>query len=387
MPQLELSSTAWHPRRTVATLNAVSATAQLGQFGIGFILPPIALQALGQSPVDIGLVSSATWAGMLVGLLAAPRLCSMLQFRFVAALGLLCSAAALATMPAQELAYWWLNASLAGFGTGLRWIANETWLYMGVPSNRRASAVGLHETLIGLASFAGPALVGVIDVKGPSAYLTGAAMCLGAVGLLLTVRPGTGASAQREHVAPDQPVRLGVVAVFPLAVAALGGTLEASWNGLFPVLASNFGWNSSQTAWQLFFFGVGSTLLQYPLGLLVQRYGQHLAVRLCAAVGMATVIGVATVESFWLASVLLVLLGGAVAGFLTVSICGVTDAVPTHLIARAISLVSVAFTASSSVGPAVLGMITEVVGAGAIPAFAFGLCALLLALARSTRSY
>jgi MFS family permease len=63
------------PRRpflAIAVLDATSLLAQIGQYGIAFVLFPLALQARGVAAWQIGVVSSALWLGMLVGLLMAP---------------------------------------------------------------------------------------------------------------------------------------------------------------------------------------------------------------------------------------------------------------------------------------------------------------------------
>ena len=48
--------------RAIAALNAVSTFAQLGQFGVGFLVLPIWLAARGMGAIQLGLYGAAGWA-------------------------------------------------------------------------------------------------------------------------------------------------------------------------------------------------------------------------------------------------------------------------------------------------------------------------------------
>ena len=89
--------------RAVAALNAVSALAQIGQYGIAFVLYPLAMQARGQPAWQIGAVSSAIWVGMLLGLFTAPRIVARFGHGVVVATGLGLSSLALLVTPAFSI--------------------------------------------------------------------------------------------------------------------------------------------------------------------------------------------------------------------------------------------------------------------------------------------
>jgi hypothetical protein len=106
-------------------LNAVSAIAQIGQFGIAFMLLPLALENRHSDAIIIGSVSSALWIGNLTGLLIAPALIERVAIAQTVLLGLMKSGIALTLVPFLHSTVWILLAALTGFGYGLRWIANE----------------------------------------------------------------------------------------------------------------------------------------------------------------------------------------------------------------------------------------------------------------------
>ncbi len=135
---------------SIVALNAVSTLAQIGQFGLATTLLPIALEAKKAMPDFIGTASSAFWVGMLFGLLVAGKLTRQFGYRNTVILGLVVSALSFAFMPILDWHWWALPPAVIGFGMGLRWIANETWLYRLAPEHARGRVVGIHETLIGI---------------------------------------------------------------------------------------------------------------------------------------------------------------------------------------------------------------------------------------------
>lgn len=120
----------------IAALTAVSALAQIGQFGIGFMVLPVWLAQRGLDAPRAGLFSAAQWAGMLGGLLMAPWLTARIGAKRTVSLGLAATLVAFATIGELGWPLWLVPGLLTGLGIGLRWIANETWLYRLVPRHR-----------------------------------------------------------------------------------------------------------------------------------------------------------------------------------------------------------------------------------------------------------
>jgi MFS family permease len=149
--------------RGIVALNAVSTLSQLGQFGIGFVVLPIWLAARGLGAIELGLFGSAGWTGMLAALLITPKLIAQFGSKKVVLASLLLSSVGFLMMPYVHWPLWMLSSALIGFGLGLRWIANETWLYRIVPKDILGQVVGVHEALISLAVIIPPALVAVFS--------------------------------------------------------------------------------------------------------------------------------------------------------------------------------------------------------------------------------
>jgi hypothetical protein len=60
--------------RSIVALNAVSTIAQVGQFGIPFMVLPLWLEQHGASNLELSLFASSLWVGQLPGMHWAPRM-------------------------------------------------------------------------------------------------------------------------------------------------------------------------------------------------------------------------------------------------------------------------------------------------------------------------
>ncbi|HKT97294.1 MAG TPA: hypothetical protein VJS30_12260 [Paraburkholderia sp.] len=103
--------------------------AQIGRFGIGFIVLPVWLAHQGLDAQCAGLFAASQWAGMLAGLAAAPVLVARIGARRTVSLGLAASIVAFSSIAWLSWPLWIVPGILTGLGIGLSWIANESWKY------------------------------------------------------------------------------------------------------------------------------------------------------------------------------------------------------------------------------------------------------------------
>ncbi len=343
---------------SIIALNAVSTLAQIGQFGLGTTLFPIALEAKGASPQVIGLVSAAFWVGMLLGLLIAGKLTRYFGYRNTVMLGLLGSALSFVLTPLINWLWWALPALVIGFGMGLRWIANETWLYRLAPTQARGRVVGIHETLIGLASIIGPLIIVAVGAAKPTAFWLGAAICGLAIAPLFaaTQLPAT-------DVASSQSVQRTSIWVFWLGlgglVAGLGGWVEGSIIALLPVYTSDIGF-ANNTAWLLTIFGIGAMVCQFPVGWLSDHKGVLWTGKLCAMIGaLAIMFALYFNQALLGLTVSIFLLGGITAGLLTLGMIWAAQHGTGAALTAKVRQVSIVYTSLSAAGPFVSGIVVN----------------------------
>lgn len=338
----------------IVALNIVSTLSQIGQFGLGTTLIPIALEAKHASPSFIGSTSAAFWLGMLAGLLVAGKLTRNLGYRNTVILGLLLSALSFVLMPLTDWHWWMMPASTIGFGMGLRWIANETWLYRLAPNHARGRVVGIHETLIGIASFTGPMIIVALGVTKPDVFWVSAAIILMAIPALFmaTTLPAT------DNNSAQSSKNLLFWLGFGGLIAGLGGWVEGSLLALLPVYNGDIGLKPSDTAWLFTIFGVGAFVCQFPVGWLSDHKGVLFTTKLCAALGLiAVTCALALGTSLLALASAMFILGGATAGLLTLGMIWATLQGTGAEITNRVRQVSITYTLLSAAGPFVSGFV------------------------------
>ncbi len=345
--------------RTIAALNAVSALAQVGQFGVAYVVLPVWLAEQGLDATQLGLFASSLWLGQLPGLAVAPWLCQRLGARRVIVLSLLCTVIALVGIALTAWPFWLMGGALAGFGLGLRWIGLEPWLYRIAPAEARGRLVGFHETLIALAPIVAPALASTFGLHGMALFWIGGVFTLAALLPLALARkePAHSAPASHRGVHVDLALQLRErVFQFGVAIALVGGMMEAALSGLFALYAHGRGITGSQTTDLLALFGLGGLLLQYPVGWLADHRGVGVAALWCA-IGTALVcVALALPMGYMLVMFAVFLLGGLITAFLTLALIASTTT-QSGSMASNVSLISMLYTLSAVAGPLIAGAV------------------------------
>ncbi|WP_297355079.1 MFS transporter [Paraburkholderia sp.] len=381
--------------RAIGALTAVSALTQIGQFGIGFMVLPVWLAHQGLDAPRAGLFSATQWAGMFAGLLSAPRLVERFGARRTVLLALAATVIAFASIRALTWPLWIVPGFLLGLGMGLRWIANETWLYRLVPADASGRVVGMHEALIAVAGVIGPALAAWYGVDGPIIFMAGAACTFaaaiplwlagsdaaddantqssqlarasGANEVLEDTESDEAADALQttrsaQYAASKQANGIDPLIALGMVVVVVGGLGDGALFGLFPLFANGRGLSVTQTATLLTCFGVGGMVLQFPVGWLADRTSLATAVMVCAAISALSIVsfGLAAPAS-WLLGASALLLGGLNSAFLTLGVYAAASSAKVALI-RNMRLISLTFCASSIVGPLLAGFAMNALG-------------------------
>jgi MFS family permease len=348
--------------RSIVALNAVSALAQIGQFGLGTTLIPIAMEARKASAQSIGFTSGIFWLGMLLGLLFAGKLTRMLGYRNTVILGLIVSAISFASMPMLHWQWWALPAAVIGFGMGLRWIANETWLYRLAPIEARGRVVGIHETFIAIASVVAPLIVAAVGVARPSAfYLASGIMLLALAPLFLASQLSVNDNAESQVAAPLIATNtltfwLGLGGI----IAGLGGWIEGSLLALLPVYNADLGLSSQDSAWLFTLFGIGTFVWQYPIGWLADKKGVIATAKLCALGGLLAIsLILMAAKSVTVLACCIVMVGGVTAGLLTLGMIWATQHNDGATITNRMRQASIVYTLFSAAGPFVAGFVVH----------------------------
>jgi MFS family permease len=370
---------------SISLLIAVSALAQIGQFGIVFVVLPLWLTERGLDATQLGLFNSTLWLGMLPGLMFAPRLSRRHGPRRVILAGLCASTAALLLIPLGGWLLWLLAGTLAGFGLGLRWIGLEPWLYRITPAAIRGQLVGGHETMIGLSPIIAPALAGWLGVTTHAPFVLGISFIALAALVLASLRPPAPAQPEPPQAQPNVPLaRHSALMTLGVALALTGGVIDAAFNGLFPLFGAGRQLDARQIATLLTLFGMGGLLLQYVIGWLSDHRGLKQAT-LVVAGGTLLMCALLTrpLGHVALYGVMFVL-GGCVTAYLTLALVAATTA-PSRTLAQNVGRISMSYTASAACGPLLAGGVMHALGGDALLWQIGGMAALLCLFAIGVR--
>jgi MFS family permease len=347
---------------SIVALNAVSTLAQIGQFGLGTTLIPIAMEARKASADNIGFTSSVFWLGMLTGLLVAGKLTCVLGYRNTVILGLIVSAISFALMPTIDWHWWALPAFAIGFGMGLRWIANETWLYRLAPIEARGRIVGFHETLIALAGIVAPLIIVAVGAVKESAFWLAAGIMLSAIlpifmAVTLPAIDDAESSAEETSQATSMS-RLAFWLGLGALIAGCGGWIEGSILALLPVYNSSIGLSSQDSAWLFTVFGIGAFALQFPVGWLCDKNGVVATGKVCALLGgLAILLAIGFGDYLPTLALAIFVIGGVTGGLLTLGMIWSTLHNNGAAITNRVRQVSIVYTLLSAAGPFVSGVV------------------------------
>ena len=344
---------------TVATLNVVSIFSQLGQFGIGFVVLPVWLAQHGLNATQLGVLVSAEWLGMLIGLAIAPRLNVRFGHSKVIAMGLLVAMVAFVAMLTLGQYAWLPAVVLIGLGMGLRWIGLEPWLYRIAPSHGRGRLVGFHETMIGIAPIVAPFMTNWVGIEGSGPLVLGLVFTGMAFIPLAFAGVAPDATAENTKRIPRRGVSpRNIVLVLGVASAAIGGITEAAFSGLFPIFGAGRDLSADQMVTLLTYFGFGGLLLQYLMGWLADHRGLVFAMLVNAGITILMAILTSFPLGFSGLAVTFFVLGGTITGYLTLAIVASTKAGHGDLSVN-VRLVSMAYTSSAIFGPLLAGVVMK----------------------------
>ncbi|MFP6560458.1 MFS transporter [Paraburkholderia sp. B3] len=372
----------------IAALTAVSTLAQIGQFGIGFIVLPVWLAHQGLDAPRAGLFAASQWTGMLAGLTVAPALVARIGAKRTVSLGLAASIVAFSAVSRLSWPLWIVPGILTGLGIGLRWIANESWLYSLVPEELSGRVVGVHETLIATAGVIAPALAAWCGPDGRVTIAAGLLFTLAAAVPLWLTASGHPASPVSHEASVhgsvwNTPVSSRVC--LGMIVVAVGGISDGALYGLFPLYAGARGMSATQTALLLSCLGLGGMALQFPVGWLADRAGLGSTVIVCATASTLALLAFTLAPPMtWRVPASGLVVGGMNSAFITLGMYAAACSEKAALV-RNMRLVSLAFTSSSIVGPLIASAAMKAFGndvlmwplaiaSGALAVFTLGIC-------------
>ena len=261
--------------RLLISLSALLVSTLFVQMGIGALRPfdAISGQALGFSPVEIGLLASGHFAGFLLGCVFGPHL--VRRAGHSRAFAVMAGAAVISIIahPLIPDAYFWTAIRvLSGFSVAGCYTLIESWLQAKITNEIRGRVFSIYR----LIDMSGQIMANaVIATLTPASYISynllAIIMCLAILPLALT-----------QSKEPELPERIDYQPLFAMRISPLAGLgvvvaglSTATFGSVGPIYAIAVGLDLSQIALFLVVSTVGGMISQLPAGILADKISRR----------------------------------------------------------------------------------------------------------------
>ena len=257
--------------RLLISLSALLVSTLFVQMGIGALRPfdAISGQALGFTPVEIGLLASGHFAGFLLGCIFGPVLVRRAgHSRAFAVMAGMAVISIIAHPILPDALFWAFTRILSGFSVAGCYTLIESWLQAKITNAIRGRVFSIYR----LVDMSGQVIANaMIAMLVPASYVSyniiAIIMCLAILPLAVT-----------QSKEPELPARVSYQPLFAISVsplAALGvvvaGLSTATFGSVGPIYAIAMGLDLSQIALFLVLSSIGGILSQMPAGILADR--------------------------------------------------------------------------------------------------------------------
>lgn len=347
----------------------------------------VRLQTGGASSTAIGLIAMLPFLSVALLVPLASRVFARIGVGQAYRLGLLLELlACLGYLLTDDYRAWCALGLAAGVGAAAAWNATEGLIAHNVPPSHRGRLTGFYQALLGAGMALGPLLPGLLGL-GPTQ-----ANALAAAGLALGLGLAMAPSVARLSAMHADHAHMGLLTAWrfrpALAWAAVvGGVFEVGLGSVTTAYGSQTGLDLGAATSIAGALGLGSFVLQYPMGWLADRLPPRRLFALCAIAlslsGLAFAQAAHWPSLIWLCAALWGGVGGAL---YTLSMIRVAHDFADSSALAGTSAMIAGYTAGGALGPLVSGWVFDHLGvAGQGSWLALLALSLLLMQLRPTR--
>ncbi|MCA0920121.1 MFS transporter [Pseudooceanicola nanhaiensis] len=261
--------------RFLLTLAPLFLSVMLLQLSSGGVGPLDALSglALGFSRGQIGLLGSAHFLGFFVGCWWAPRLMGRVgHSRAFAAFTAMGAIGILAHALIHDPWFWALFRVASGLCVAGCYTVIEGWLMARSTKETRGRVTGLYRIADMGASLSAQLMIGVLEPASYVSYNVLALLCCATLIPLTLSNAPQPAMSSAPRLRPMLSWECSPLATVAVVVSALSG---ATFRMIGPIYGQEVGLDAQQIAWFLALFILGGALVQYPVGLLADRFDRR----------------------------------------------------------------------------------------------------------------
>ncbi|MDO9236985.1 MAG: MFS transporter [Aquabacterium sp.] len=325
----------------------------------------VRLQTSGASNTAIGLFAMLPFLSVAALVPLVPKLFARIGTGQAYRAGLLLELiACLGYLFTTDYRIWCVLGLMAGIGAAAAWNATEALIAHNVPPSHRGRLTGMYQTLLGAGMALGPLLPSLMHLDPRQANITAAGGL--ALGLLITLAPAV-TRLKATHDDREPMSLLGAWRFRPtLAWAAVvGGVFEVGLGSITTAYGSQIGFSLAGATSIAGALGLGSFLLQYPMGWLAD----HTPARRLFAMG-AAILALSAVAfsqaSHWPALIWIcaALWGGVGGALYTLSMIRVAHDFADSSALAGTSAMIAGYTIGGALGPLISGWVFDHLGLG-----------------------
>lgn len=348
----------------------------------------LVLEREGFGTFTIGLNTAAGSTGIFLIAPFVQPLLRRLGFKGCFQLALLVTAAVMLVFPLWiEPGFWIVLQLVFSSAAALLFVLSEAGVNALIPEALRGRIIGIYATLFCIGFAAGPLVLALAGSEGWTPFLLASAL------FILGLIPASRLRGIEDRLAAETAAGYRLIDTWRVAPVAMAGVftyavLEASHFALLPLYALGFGMGEHVAALLVALWISGNIILQYPLGWLADRWPRQHVMLLCASLAGAGLLLMPLVTgSAWLLWPLLIVLGGVMGGFYTLSLVLVGQRFQGADLTRANTAFVMTFQIGAMLGAPYTGATMQALGTGSFPLALIlpllGLGAMLAGLAQS----
>ncbi|WP_424765641.1 MFS transporter [Paenibacillus sp. sgz302251] len=343
-------------RYRLITLLLVVVVAGMSQ---GLLLPllSIMLEHSGVSSDMNGLNSTALYIGIFITMFFIEKPVVRYGYKKVIVAGIVLVTLATLIFPlSQSLTLWFVLRLLVGIGDSSLHYATQLWIVSTSPADRRGKYISLYGMAYGIGFSLGPLGINLLPFGTAVPFVVTSLFFFAVLLLMLRMRNELPETVKKSKTAENRFITTYRIAWFVLIPGFLYGFMEASMNSNFPLYALRIDLSQHWISLLLLAFGIGSLILQLPLGIWSDKVGRKPILIACGLIGSLVFFAVpAAGDNVAILFVLFAIGGGVVGSFYSLGLAYAADILPRSILPAANVIASIHFSIGSIMGPTLGG--------------------------------
>lgn len=366
--------------------NLVAAIATIAScdiaMGLTFQLLPLLMEQRGVPAWVMGLNAAMSPLGILLAGPFLPAVVARFGSKTVVNTVIAAIMAALLSFRLfDNLAAWFAIRFFFGIAVGTLFTVSEAWILSFAETGNRGRIMAIYTSVLSITFAVGPAILPFTGIHGWMPWIIGI-VCVGASALPLSFvavsetafRDDRGGSFLRF-------IRRAPLLLFAVSTATIFDGILLSFFGVFGLRS---GLDLQTVSWVLAAGIVGNVVMQYPMGLLADRWSRTGVIAVTAAVTVVLCVAMIWAVHSWLIWPVVIVAGSTAFAVYTISLTILGDSFDgPDLIAGAAAFAAM-WGVGGLVGPPIAGAAIDAFGANAMPVtLALSYVVLLIGLALS----